>query len=129
MDCATIIEGGNALNRVRYWLPLFQLTGQALELALKACLASVSEAPPNVHDLVYLCQRVQAKGFELNAPMSAAIVHLNHLYFEDLATGTRYKTRYPTTTFEHVGGTVPDHATFVGILNMLRDQVAQRLPL
>jgi HEPN domain-containing protein len=80
-----------------HWLPILQLTGHAVELSLKACLASAGTVPPVGHDLVELYRGAEARGFALNEPQFAAIVHLRHFYFEDLATGTRYKARYPTT--------------------------------
>src|SRR5690606_25882051 len=79
----------------QHWLPMLQLTGQAVELALKAYLAASKVAPPNGHDLLDLYRRAQAHGVTLEGPMFAALEHLQHFYFEDLVTRTRYKSRYP----------------------------------
>ena len=44
------------------WLPRLQLTGHAVELALKACLAAADVSPPNDHDLVKLYVSVAELG-------------------------------------------------------------------
>jgi hypothetical protein len=92
----------------QHWLPVLQNTGHAVELALKACLASAGTPPQSGHDLIELYRHAEALGFGLDAPAFAAIVHVRHFYFEDLATGTRYKARYPTRLDEPLGGAVPD---------------------
>jgi HEPN domain-containing protein len=109
-----------------HWLPMLQLTGQAVELALKACLAASDHAPPIGHDLVSLVRQAQARGFVLDSSMCAAIVHLQHFYFQDLATGTKYKARYPSTKVERLGGAVPRNSTFTKIVTVLLDQAKQR---
>jgi HEPN domain-containing protein len=111
---------------MHHWLPMLQLTGHAVELSLKACLASANIIFPVGHDLVGLCRHVQGHGFKLDSPMCAAIVHLQHFYFEDLATGTRYKARYPSKLTERLGGAVPSNSTFTTIVSALLDQAARR---
>ena len=83
------------------------MTGQAVESALKACLTSAQTEPPKHHNLVQLYDLASKHGFTLGDPDLAAIVHLRHFYFRDVATGTRYKTRYPTEQMEQLGGAVP----------------------
>lgn len=120
---ASIIEreGGPPL-----WLPMLQLTGHAVELCLKACLASVNVTPPIGHDIVSLLQQVQGHGFELDSSMCSAIVHLHHFYFQDLGSGTRHKTRYPSRHAERLGGSVPNNSTFAAIVSKLLDQAEKR---
>jgi HEPN domain-containing protein len=122
IDAAGLLEA-----TPQYWLPRVQLTGQAVELALKGCLASANVAPPNDHDLAKLYREIEREGFSLEAPMFAAIVHLQHFYFEDLATKTKYKSRYPTRQTERLGGAVPRHAMFVSIVESLAQQVTTRV--
>jgi hypothetical protein len=110
----------------QHWLPILQLTGQAVELSLKSCLASAGSVPPSGHDLIDLYRQSAALGFALDAPMFAAIVHLQHFYFMDLATGTRFKARYPTKRRERLGGAVPSNAVFSSIVDALLDQARQR---
>lgn len=119
---AAILERGGPFH----WLPILQLTGQAVELSLKACLASALVAPPVGHDLVDLLRQAQTHGFDVDSPMCAAIVHLQHFYFRDLATGTKYKTRYPAKRTERLGGAVPSNSTFTAIVEALLDQATKR---
>ena len=110
-------------------LPRLQLTGQAVELALKGCLASAGILPPRHHDLVSLFELVEAAGFSLNEdPLLAWLLHLNHWFSKDLATDTKYKSRYPPTTSEGVGGVVPLHANFAAIVSALCEQARLRVP-
>src|SRR5262245_64582760 len=66
--------------------PRLQLTGHAVELALKACLASAGVTPAHGHDLVAFFEQAQQHGFDLDEPSCAALVHLHHFYAQDLAT-------------------------------------------
>lgn len=113
----------------RFWLQTLQLTGHAMECSLKACLAAADVQPQNKHDLVELCKSAWAHGFALDDPSLAMIVHLNHLYYQDLATGTKFKTRYPAKAVERLGGAVPSHSTFVAIIRVIIEQARQRTAL
>ena len=66
------------------WLPRLQMTGQAVESALKACLTSAQTEPPKHHNLVQLYDLASKHGFTLGDPDLAAIVHLRHFYFRDV---------------------------------------------
>ncbi len=110
----------------QYWLPILQLTGHAVELSLKACLASANSVPPSGHDLIDLYRQAEKLGFQLDAAKFAASVHLRHFYFEDLSTGTRYKARYPTRQDERLGGAVPSNSTFTATVDTLLDQAPQK---
>ena len=107
-------------------LPRLQLTGQAVELALKACLAASAEQPPVAHNLVELYSLVAARGYSLSESQQAAIVHLSHFYYQDLGTNTKFKARYPAQKAENLGGAVPDDATYVQLVRSLCEQ-AQRI--
>jgi hypothetical protein len=110
----------------RLWLPRMQMTGQAVESALKACVVSAGLKVPVQHDLGALCDLAVSLGFELSDPDLAAVVHLTHLYHEDVATGTRYKTRYPTLHTEALGGAVPANSVYVSIVRTLSVQATGR---
>ena len=119
---ASIIDG----QAPQHWLPRLQMTGQAVESALKACLVSADAELPNHHDLVQLYESASKHGLTLSDPDLAAIVHLGHFYFQDVATGTRYKTRYPTDQTERLGGAVPYNSAFVSIVRSLIEQATER---
>ncbi len=110
----------------QHWLPQLQLTGQAVECALKACIRSVNVEPSKSHDLIDLYEVAVGYDFRLNSPDQAALVHLNHFYFQDVATGTRFKARYPTPQTERLGGAVPTNATFLSIVDRLTQQAARK---
>jgi HEPN domain-containing protein len=108
--------------------PMLQLTGHAIECSMKACIASVAAKPPNKHDLVQLYKVIEKHGFHLDDRSQALIVHLNHHYYQDLGTGTKFKLRYPTETSERSGGAIPLHSDMVDIANTLIEQAANRVP-
>lgn len=103
-------------------LPRLQMTGQSVELALKACLAARGTEPPFDHDLVKLCDLASNCGFPLSDFELAAIVHLAHFYHRDLETGTRSKLRYPTKRTEKLGGAIPDNSAFANLIHSLCQQ-------
>lgn len=111
------------------FLPRLQLTGQAVELSLKACLASSNKEPPRHHNLVNITRLAINNGFEFTKLEMAATIHLSHFYFMDLSTGTNYKTRYPTKTTEQLGGAVPYHKTFLELVHSLSSQAEDRIPM
>lgn len=119
---ATLVAGGAE----HLWLPRLQLTGHAVELALKACLAAASTRPPNEHDLVRLCILATDHGYVLSQAEQAAIVHLTHFYHRDLATRTKFKARYPTPNMERLGGAVPYDSTYRGLVQSLCEQAEPR---
>ncbi len=114
------------IQKPQYLLPKLQMTGQAVESALKACLVAAHEDSPNSHDLVQLYELAAKHGFHLGNPDIAAIVHLGHFYFQDLVTSTKYKIRYPTIQIERLGGSVPTNSTFVSIVRSLCEQATER---
>ena len=87
-------------------------------------LAAAGTTPPYEHDLVKLYRLVEKFGFQLDDSDKAALVHFNHFYFESLAIGNPFSTRYPTDT--PVGGSVPSNATFVSIIGLLIEQAEKR---
>jgi HEPN domain-containing protein len=117
-EAATLV----AEHAEHLWLPRLQLTGQAVELALKACLAASESQPPVDHDLVKLYVLIAKQGYLLSEFEQAAIVHLAHFYHRDLATKTRFKARYPAPTTEQLGGAVPDDATYSQLIRSLCTQ-------
>ena len=110
----------------RTLMPWYQLMGQALELSMKACLAVAGVSPPRTHDLVALCKKVEAAGFVLGVEHAHAhLVHLNHGYYEDLATGDRFVARYGG------GGSkaVPDHDRLSAVCTELLRQAKEGNPI
>ena len=119
---ASIIDG----QAPQHWLPRLQMTGHAIESALKACLVAVHAEPPNHHNLVQIYELASKHGFQLGNSDLAAIVHLGHFYFQDVATSTKYKTRYPTDKMERLGGAVPSNSAFVSIVRSLSEQATEK---
>lgn len=115
-------------HRPQAYLARLQLAGQAIELAFKACLASKGLAPPKHHDLLQLHAKATELDCELTVVQYAAVVHVHHVYFEDLVTGTRYKARYPTERLEHLGSAVPDGEMFSTIVESLLGQALHETP-
>ncbi|MDY6894851.1 MAG: HEPN domain-containing protein [Thermotogota bacterium] len=98
------------------------LWGQSIELGLKAFILSKNNEPKEVHDLVKLTRKAEELGLSLTQLEISSVVLLNHYFFEDLATQTKYKTRYPTKSEEHLGGPVPPNEALEGIFNSLISQ-------
>jgi hypothetical protein len=108
--------------------PKLQLTGHAIECSMKACIALVGAKPPNKHDLVQLYKIIDKHGFHLDDRLQTMIVHLNHHYYQDLGTGSKFKLRYPTETSERSGGAYPNHSDMIVISSTLLGQAASRAP-
>jgi HEPN domain-containing protein len=106
--------------------PRLQMTGQAVESSLKACLTAARAETPIDHDLVRHYELAEGHGFRLGRFAMAALVHLGHFYFQDVATGTKFKIRYPTKKTERLGGAVPENASYVSIVQDLCDQAIRR---
>jgi len=121
IEAASIVEK----EAPQHWLQVLQLTGQAIESSLKACLVAASAPIPRSHDLVKLYKLAAELGFRLDDSGKAALAHLNHFYFKSLATDTPLSTRYPTDT--PVWGSVPRNATFVSINHLLIEQAEKRI--
>jgi len=109
-------------------LPILQITGHAIESSLKACLVAAGiHSAPITHDLVKLYRLAEELGFQLDDSHKAALVHLQHFYFQDLATNTTHKARYPTKQSEPLGGSVPKNSTFDSIIHSLIEQAKQKI--
>jgi HEPN domain-containing protein len=108
------------------WLVSLQLAGQSVELALKACISVAGAQPPKHHQLVDLYCLAADHGFEISEREQALVVHLEHFYFRDLATETRFKARYPTDRDEALGGAVPDNSDLCRIVESLCKQAENR---
>jgi HEPN domain-containing protein len=108
------------------WLVGLQLAGQSVELALKACISVAGVEPPKHHQLVELYCLAADHGFEVSERDQALVVHLEHFYSRDLATETRFKSRYPTDRDEALGGAVPDNSDLLRVVESLCKQAESR---
>ncbi|MCG7947082.1 MAG: HEPN domain-containing protein [Candidatus Thiodiazotropha taylori] len=108
-------------------LPRLQMTGQAIELILKACIAGCNQTPPHDHDLIKLCKRCVNYDYCLSEADVAWIFHLNHHFYKDVVTKTKYKSRYPTGSIEPVGGVCPEVDKFQDILDKLKKQIINNI--
>lgn len=100
--------------------------GQAIELSIKACLAVADIALPRTHDLMALCEQVEWEGFDLGVDHSHAhLIHLNHGYYQDLATGDRFVAQYVRESSR----AVPDHERLSAVCIDLLWQTTTRNPI
>ena len=95
------------------------LSAQSIELALKAAILSCNVEPKETHDLVKLASKLELLGFSMKQIEISSIVLLNHYFYQDLSTATKFKTRYPTEKQENLGGPVPDFQTIKELFNSL----------
>ena len=119
--CREYIDAATELDKhgFKYILPRIQLTGHAVEGALKSCLLAANRDPTHQHDLVFLYKECEKLCIMLDEKSLGAIVHLNHYYFCDLATETKFKARYPAKNVERLGGAILFNVTYVSIVNTL----------
>lgn len=108
----------------------WQMTGQAVELALKTCIivATRKNAPRGKkgHDLIKLCEMISEYGFHLEERDVAALCHLGHVYSWDLATGSKYKSRYPADYYEPNVAIDPGSSAFESIVQSLIEQAKEK---
>jgi len=125
ISAAGVVDG----NPNESFLPLMQLTGQAIECAMKACISATGGKPPKGsegHNLVSLGDCILGLGFEATEQQKAFVIHVNHLYASDLYTGGSYKARYPTTNIEGLGGSIPPHDVLRQLVESLCRQAKRR---
>ena len=104
----------------RLFMQTLHCTGQSIELALKGYILSCGETPGRIHNLIELAKKVEELGFQFEKIQESAVVLISHYFYEDLTTNTRFKTRYPSSNEEMVGGAIPD-------LNEIRKMVKSLL--
>ena len=92
LSAARALETGAELEHL---YPKTQITGHAIECALKACIAAHGATVPQIHDLVDLADRVLELGIKLSDIDLTCIVNLNREYYRDPVTATKFKARYP----------------------------------
>lgn len=88
--------------------PWAQVSGHAVECALKSFLCAVGTSVPQNHDLIGLLDLARPLGLTVEDRDIFLLADINHLYFTDLVSRTRHKARYPTDRSELFGGTIPD---------------------
>lgn len=88
--------------------PWIQVSGHSVECSIKSFLCAMGQVVHQSHDLVNLLDSAQSAGLVIDERDIAMLVHLNHQYFCDIKTQSRYKARYPTDRWEMIGGTIPD---------------------
>lgn len=118
-EAARALSGGAAQTFV---LPALQLAGHSVECALKACIISAQGSYKNTHDLASLTDCALDLGYVMHEPSVVQIVHLNQNYFVSMASGTKYKARYPIERFEARREPVVSTAL---IYNIVKDLCAQ----
>ena len=77
-----------------------QLSGHAVECALKGYILASGESEGRSHDLVGLCERAEQLGCHVTELQAQSLLQLSLHYSLDLGTGTKYKSRYPTPKSE-----------------------------
>lgn len=121
IQAAGLIDRGYDL-----WLPRVLLLGHAVECMLKSCILLDGNQPKSTHDLLLLCEGICAASYEISDAHIAFVAHLQHTYYRDFLTGTRFKCRYPTDKSEAVSGVLPSTESFAEILDCLRKQLLGR---
>lgn len=106
--------------------PYLHLQAQSVELALKGYLLACGEEPNKIHDLVKLTSKAEAVGLKLDQLEASSIVLLNHYFYQDLITETKFKSRYPSELQETVGGPIPDVETIVGFYESISLQAKEK---
>ena len=106
-------------------MPCLHLQGQSLELALKGFLLASKVEPNKVHDLVKLTSKAENLGLELKQIEASMIVLLNHYFYQDLTTSTKFKSRYSARSQETTGGPIPDQKVVVDLQNSIFLQAKQ----
>ncbi len=106
--------------------PRMLLIGHALECSLKACLAAACLKTPRGHDLVNLTDLVLDAGYQLQQAQIAWVVHVDHVFNEDLRTSAKYKVRYPTETYESTGASLPPQSALTETVAALLHQARTR---
>jgi HEPN domain-containing protein len=107
--------------------PQLQLCGHALECCMKACVTSIGNPPATTHNLVQLYREIENLGFKLDERSQASLVLINHLYYQDLGTSSKFKLRYPTETSEAFGGSIPSYEEISSICDSLIRQAEQNV--
>ncbi|MCL6415315.1 HEPN domain-containing protein [Aestuariirhabdus sp. Z084] len=113
-------------NYIELSQPYLHLLAQSVELAIKGYMISCGEEPKKIHDLVKLTSKAEDLGLKLEQKEASSIVLLNHYFFQDLITETKFKTRYPTEFQEAIGGPVPDHNIVEGFYESISLQAKRR---
>jgi hypothetical protein len=108
------------------FLPQLQLSGHSIELALKACIMSATGSFKPGHDLKCLCLKALKHDVVLDDKELECIAHVNHAYFRDSPTDSKYKSRYPSKPGEPRNFVVADHSTLRAIVMSLRQQATDR---
>lgn len=103
--------------------PRLHLLGQAVELAFKAKIKSAGGEPPRYsrgHDLGHLMQEAARHGAAFSRREIKTVAYLSHEYFQDhRREEARYATRYPSDSWERVGGTIPSATVIHGMVRRL----------
>ena len=89
-------------------MQILHFAGQAIELALKGYILACGEDPKNIHNLGVLAEKAEELGLKFQKIEASSIVLVNHYFYQDLGTQTKFKTRYPAKVSEMVGGPIPD---------------------
>jgi len=110
-------------------LVCLHLQGQAVELAIKGYILSCKVEPKTIHDLVALTSKAESLGLQLKQMEASSIVLLNHYFYQDLTTKTKFKTRYPTKLQETTGGPIPDQTVTFGLYDSILEQAKKQCEL
>lgn len=102
------------------------LAAQSMELAMKAGILTCAEEPKPIHDVVKLTEKLEDHGFSFTQTHLSTIVLLNHYFFQDLFTSTKFKSRYSTKEQESPGGPMPEFTVIQDLFYSLVAQANER---
>ena len=101
-----------------------QLSGHAIECALKAAIVTFGRRPErHHHDLSVYADTALALGVRMSEPELVIIVNVNQHYFRSLWSGAKFKARYPTEKFESTREPRIEHQAVARVLGALRPQI------
>ena len=104
-----------------------QVSGQAVECALKAFLVASKLIPPASHDLIQLCERAEEASLLVTEIEASAIFQISLDFFQDIGSGVKFKARYPSATTESFRLPVVQHHVVIEAVNSICRQSLARL--
>jgi HEPN domain-containing protein len=123
IEAATLLDDSPIADNVAK----LQLSGHALECALKAFLLAATQSTPKTHNLLALGKSAEEAGCHVTEMQAIAVFQLSLSYSIDIATNTRYKARYPTHEFESKVRATPFHDSVAELVANVLAQVESRL--
>jgi HEPN domain-containing protein len=105
-----------------------QVSGQAVECALKAYISTTGHPIPKHHDLVALCDLAETSGCHITEMHAVAIFQLSLHFYQDVGTGTKFKARYPVSRYESSRQPIPEHTVVKDLTDSICAKALANVP-